>query len=520
MLTATLIVLALLATALWVWRHGGLHPAKGSGELPGPPALPFVGNVIHMFHPDLPVHFLELARRYGPIYRLRLGNKGEAKHDVVVLNSSEAIREALMRKWSDFAGRPPSFIADLISLGGKDLSLGNYTPTWRLQRKLAHLAFQHSLRGDMERNVQNYAQRLCKVFRDYGGKSVDVAHDFSLHTCCVISSIVFGPLDIAVVEEMHNCMIELVEAWGAVPVKLLDFLPILKIFPNPTFRRLLSCIKSRDAFVQSQMKKHQEPHCSSEARDMVDHMLQFLKDHDTGKWGDTGLLPEHVHMAIVDLLIGGTDTTATLLTWAVAFLLHRPQIQEQIHEELMAVVGVHREPTYSDRQHLPYLSATITETLRMRPSAPLALPHMTIRDTSVSGFFIPKGTTVIPNLYGAHHDEGIWQHPLEFRPERFLEEEEASLEAQRPLVPFSCGARVCLGEALARMEAFLFLAHILRDFQILPSTLGELPDLRGRFDFLVHCKPFKVRLVPRRRATGAAEGGLHRPEEQKSAVLP
>nr|XP_020669422.1 steroid 21-hydroxylase-like [Pogona vitticeps] len=439
-------------TALWVWRHGGLHLAKGSGELPGPPALPFVGNLIHMFHPDLPVHFLELARRYGPIYRLRLGNK-----DVVVLNSSEAIREALMRKWSDFAGRPPSFIADLISLGGKDLSLGNYTPTWRLQRKLAHLAFQHSLRGDMERNVQNYAQRLCKVFRDYGGKSVDVAHDFSLHTCCVISSIVFGPLDIAVVEEMHNCMIELVETWGAVPVKLLDFLPILKIFPNPTFRHLLSCVKSRDAFVQSQMKKH--------------------------------------------------------------------QIQEQIHEELMAVVGIHREPTYSDRQHLPYLSATITETLRMRPSAPLALPHMTIRDTSVSGFFIPKGTTVIPNLYGAHHDEGIWQHPLEFRPgfSRFLEEEEeeeASLEAQRTLVPFSCGARVCLGEVLARMEAFLFLAHILRDFQILPSVPGELPDLRGRFDFLVHCKPFKVRLVPRRRVAGAAEGGLHRPEEQKSGVLP
>uniref|UniRef100_A0A8C5SUM8 Cytochrome P450 n=1 Tax=Laticauda laticaudata TaxID=8630 RepID=A0A8C5SUM8_LATLA len=115
---------------------------------------------------------------------------------------------------------------------------------------------------------------------------------------------------------------------------------------------------------------------------------------------------------------------------------------------------------------------------------------------NLSGFSIPKGTTVIPNLYGAHHDETKWHHPLEFRPERFLESE-ASVEARRNLVPFSCGARVCLGEALARMESFLFLAYILRDFQLLPVATGCLPDLRGSFRFLIHCKPFLVRLVPR-----------------------
>ncbi|KAJ7303390.1 hypothetical protein JRQ81_012361 [Phrynocephalus forsythii] len=426
-----------------------------------------------------------------------------------------------MRKWSDFAGRPPSFIANLISLGGKDLSLGNYTPTWRRQRKLAHLAFQSSLRGDMEQTKTLWKPDFIsqQVFRGYGGQPVDVARDFSLHACGVITTVVFGPLDAVVVEEMHDCMIELVKAWGAASVKLLDFLPILKIFPNPSFRHLLSCIKSRDAFVQSQMKKHQESQGSSGTQNMVDHMLQFLKDHDTGKWGDTGLLPDHVHMAIVDLLIGGTDTTATLLTWAVVFLLHCPEIQERIHEELMAVVGLHREPTYRDRQRLPHLSAAIAETLRLRPSAPLALPHMTIRDTRYYIFDSRYGTTVIPNLYGAHHDGSIWPHPLEFRPERFLEEEEeeeeASSKAQRHLVPFSCGARVCLGESLARMESFLFLAHLLRDFQILPSAPGELPDLRGRFDFLVHCKPFAVRLVPRR-VSDAAERGHHRPEEQKA----
>ncbi|XP_029141171.1 steroid 21-hydroxylase [Protobothrops mucrosquamatus] len=491
MLWAGFLVLVFLVVALLRWLQGGLSWRKQPWELPGPPSWPLVGNLHHLLHADLPVHFLQLAQHYGPIYRLQCGKKV-----VVVLNSSELIREALMRKWSDFAGRPESFLAHLISKGGKDLSLGNYTPTWRLQRKLAHMAFQRSLRGDMEKIVQDQAQHLSKVFHSYSGQPVDVAHDFSLHTAAVIFTLIFGAVDISTIKGMHSCMIELVENWSAASVQILDFLPIFRVFPNPTLRHLLSCVKNRDALIQGQMNKHQELSSPSEVQDMLDDMLHFLRDHGPEKWGETGLLLDHVHMAIVDLLIGGTETTATLLIWAIAFLVHHPEIQEQIHQELTTVIGSHRDPTYSDQEQLPYLRATIWETMRLRPSAPLALPHMTIRNTSLSGFCIPKGTTVIPNLYGAHHDETKWDHPLEFRPERFLEGE-ASAEARRNLVPFSCGARVCLGEGLARMESFLFLAYLLRDFQLSPVSAGCLPDLKGSFRFLIHCKPFLVRLVPR-----------------------
>ncbi|CAI5768228.1 steroid 21-hydroxylase [Podarcis lilfordi] len=490
MLTAALLVLLLLVLALLTKRHGGFSFPKNLGRLPGPRALPFVGNLLHLFHPDLPIHFHDLARQYGSIFRLRLGSK-----DMVVLNSTDLIREALLRKWSDFAGRPHGFVADLVSLGGKDLSLGNYTPTWRLQRKMAHVAFQRCLRGNMEQIVQSQARQLCKAFHGYGGKPVDLAKDFSLQACGVICSVLFGPLDNFTIEKLHDCIYKIMENWGAISVQVVDALPFLKVFPNANLRHLLSCIKSRDALVQHVMKKHQEPHSTSEGQDMVDHMLQFQHEHGASEGKGTGLVPEHVHMAIVDMLIGGTETTATLLSWAVAFLVHRPQIQERIHEELMAVVGTSRDPTYSDREHLPFLNATILETLRLRPSAVLALPHMTIRDTSLSGFSIPKGTTVITNLYGAHHDESKWHHPLEFRPERFLEEDPSG-EAQRQLIPFGCGARVCLGETLGRMEAFHVLAHTLRDFQILPPSPGDLPDLRGFYRFIVHCKPFRVRLVP------------------------
>nr|XP_056700113.1 steroid 21-hydroxylase [Euleptes europaea] len=492
MFSAALFFLVFLAVALLYRQHGRLLRGKACGDLPGPRALPVIGNLSHLFHPNLPIHFLKLSELYGPIYRLRFGNK-----DVVVLNSSDLIREALMRKWTDFAGRPHSFLANLISMGGRDLSLGDYSPAWRLQRKLTHTAFQRCLRVDMEQIVSNQARHLCQVFHGYGGEPVDVAHDFSLHACQVISTTMFGPLGDSAVKEIHDCTIELVERWSAASVQVLDFLPVLRVFPNAAFRKLLSCVAKRDAFVQDVMKKHEESCHPTETRYMVDHMLQFLYEHAADKQKDVGLSPEHLHMAIVDLFIGGTETTAALLTWAVAFLLHRPEIQERIYREIMTVIGLDRDPAYSDREHLPYLSATITESLRLRPSAPLALPHAATRDTSLSGFHIPKGTTVIPNLYGAHHDESKWDRPLEFRPERFLESDASSREAQRHLVPFSCGARGCLGEALARMESFLFLAHILRDFRMLPPQNGCLPDLRGQFGTVVHCKPFTVRLVPR-----------------------
>ncbi|XP_073182963.1 steroid 21-hydroxylase [Lepidochelys kempii] len=417
-----------------------------------------------MLHPELPLHLLELARRYGPVYRLRFGAK-----DVVVLNSVDSIRQALTQKWSDFAGRPSSFVADLISLGGHDLSLGDFTPGWRLQRKVAHSALARAQRLQLDPVLGAQAAALCQVFRSYGGAAVDVAQDFSLQTCRTICAMAFGPMmpDAAATRDIHDCITDLVALWGRGAVRALDALPLLRVFPSGALRRLLRQVQFRDAFVRAQIQRHQG-----------------------------GLTPEHVHMALVDLFIGGTETTAALLTWAVAFLLHHPQVQDGIHAELQRVLGPERPPSYGDRDRLPLLSATISETLRLRPVAPLALPHRTTRDTSLLGFSIPKGTTVIPNLFAAHHDKGTWSHPLEFRPERFLEADNPRL-AQRNLLPFSCGARACLGETLARAEIFVFLGHVLREFRLEPPAPGALPSLRGLYGTVVRCPPFRVRVLPR-----------------------
>nr|XP_031544082.1 steroid 21-hydroxylase isoform X8 [Vicugna pacos] len=230
-------------------------------------------------------------------------------------------------------------------------------------------------------------------------------------------------------------------------------------------------------------------------RDMVDYMLQGVGRPREGE-GPGQLLEGHVHMSVVDLFIGGTETTAITLSWAVAFLLHHPEIQQRLQEELDRELGPRasgaRVP-FKDRARLPLLNATIAEVLRLRPVVPLALPHRATRRSSIFGYDIPEGMVVIPNLQGAHLDETVWEQPHEFRPDRFL-----GPGANPCVLAFGCGARVCLGEPLARLELFVVLVHLLRAFTLLPPA-GALPSLQPYpyCGLNLKMQPFQVRLQPR-----------------------
>ena len=93
----------------------------------------------------------------------------------------------------------------------------------------------------------------------------------------------------------------------------------------------------------------------------------------------------------------------------------------QAQAELDSVVGRGRQPKLGDQPSLPFCEAIVLEVLRIRPILPIALPHLTSADAAIRGHFIPKGTLVIPNVWGVHHDAKMWKDPDVFDPERFLE---------------------------------------------------------------------------------------------------
>ncbi|XP_014812415.1 PREDICTED: steroid 21-hydroxylase-like, partial [Calidris pugnax] len=170
-----------------------------------------------------------------------------------------------------------------------------------------------------------------------------------------------------------------------------------------------------------------------------------------------------------------------------------PQLQAQLREELWRELGPTGPPEPGDVGRLPLLHATITETLRLCPPAPLALPHCALRHTSIGGIPVPVGSILVPNLLAAHRDPDTWDHPEDFLPERFLAPDAPS----RALLPFGCGARSCPGEGLARAELFVFLGWILREFRLEPPAAGEgAPGLGGSGGTVLRPPPFRLRLLP------------------------
>ena len=199
-----------------------------------------------------------------------------------------------------------------------------------------------------------------------------------------------------------------------------------------------------------------------------------------------------------DVFFPGTETPASAVTWLVFYAVKYPDVQAKLQRQLDDVIGnTNRLPEISDKPNLPYLDAFIAEVQRIVGELPLAIPHSTIRDTSLAGFLIPRDMTVFVNIWAIHHDPDYWQDPFCFRPERFLDEQgRVHLEG---IMPFSSGKRLCPGESFGRKAVFLYAARLLYRFKMecAPGTI--LPDEDDSvYGVVVNCKPFKIRAIERR----------------------
>ncbi|NWI70083.1 CP2K1 protein, partial [Todus mexicanus] len=110
-----------------------------------------------------------------------------------------------------------------------------------------------------------------------------------------------------------------------------------------------------------------------------------------------------------------------------------------------------------------YTDAVVHEIQRFANIVPMSLPHETTEDVTLKGYFIPKGTYIIPLLASVLQDKSQWEKPDIFYPEHFLDSE-GKFVKKDAFMPFSAGRRICAGETLAKMELFLFFTSLLQRF--------------------------------------------------------
>ena len=148
-------------------------------------------------------------------------------------------------------------------------------------------------------------------------------------------------------------------------------------------------------------------------------------------------------------------------------MIAHPEIQKRAQDELDAVVGRSRTPTFADAPNLPYIQAVIKETLRWRPVLPMAVPHTTTEEDWYEGMFIPKGTLCLVNLWQCHHDPAAYgPDAASFRPERFLDEHGKLIPGPSETredghSSYGFGKRICVGKHAANDSLFIDIATAL-----------------------------------------------------------
>ncbi|XP_028088714.1 xanthotoxin 5-hydroxylase CYP82C4-like, partial [Camellia sinensis] len=202
------------------------------------------------------------------------------------------------------------------------------------------------------------------------------------------------------------------------------------------------------------------------------------------------------------LILGGSDTTTATLTWAISLLLNHPTALKTVQQEIDMYIGHGklRRVDESDTKNLVYLQAIVKETLRLYPPGPLSIPRESVQDCHVSGYYVPKGTRLIVNIWKLHRDPCLSTEPDEFRPKRFLTwQAKSNLKGQQfELLPFGAGRRSCPGNTLTYQMLHLILARLLQGFNlaILPGN-EEVDMSEGLGLSLPKATPLEVLVTPR-----------------------
>lgn len=198
-----------------------------------------------------------------------------------------------------------------------------------------------------------------------------------------------------------------------------------------------------------------------------------------------------------EMFFGGTETTSSTIIWGMAELLRKPEWLKKLKDEIEQVVGHSRKVQEADLINLPYLQAVVKETMRLHPSLPLLLPRNSLEDTEFMGYYIPKNTMVLLNVWGIHRDPDAWEDPLSFKPERFINSHIDSKGQHFEFIPFGSGRRSCIGMLLGKKMASTTIARLVQcfDWKLPAKESPETMDMRERTGIALR-KLVPLRVIP------------------------
>ncbi|KAJ8020776.1 Cytochrome P450 2J2 [Holothuria leucospilota] len=488
-ITTVLLGIAVFLIVSWLFRlrHQNLPP--------GPRGYPIVGNIPYFASckKEFPEALMELSKQYGNVIFVSFGAS-----KAVVLNDINSIQEAMNHP--DLQDRPkqsPGMAEKFAKItGGKSEGIAMASgKAWKYQRKFLINTFRGFGIGksSFEDAVAMEADAMIKVMREKKDVPFDPQIMLSNALSNIICSVTFGKrfeYNDPKFDRLLSLVLRQFEVMGSATV--LAAFPILSRFEFGPIKEVLKNVKEFVQFFQSIINNHKSSFNEKDINDIIDaYLSEILSSDRTGSPDPEVFNERNLGAVVADLFFAGIDSSVSSLRWALVYFIINPHLQAQFQEELDRVVGRDRMPRWENRTKLPFVEATIAEVQRIGTVAAIGGTHAASKDVNIFGYTIPDGIAVIPNVYAVMRDPELWPEPLEFRPQRFLDEK-GNVCKPDYFIPFNTGPRQCPGEQLAKMELFIFLTHLLHRFTFFKPENSPPPSTDGKMGITFKPPPFEM----------------------------
>ncbi|KAJ4485324.1 cytochrome P450 [Lentinula aciculospora] len=492
---ATLLVL--LLTIIYSIRR----PSRRYSLPPGPKKLPIVENLF-----DIPnggfvwVEYAKMCQIYDSdiIHLSALGNS------IIVLNSAKTVSDLLENRSSIYSSRPPAVMLGELMGWRFSTVLRPADNSWKAQRRIMNQAMPPN-------DTERFHPKLLSLTHDLLQAlphSNNVMNSLQAWAANLILDVTYGLSGeaAAIYSHLGVAATKSIAIAGTPGAFYVDQIPILKYipewFPGASFKRKArewSDIRTRMTENTFNATKEQvtmgtaTPSLTSVALEHMDRKQELTKQE------------ELIKLASVTAYAGGSDTTVAVLGAFILAMLIHPDVQDIAHREIRKVLGPGDLPSFSDELWLPCVTAIVRETLRLHPVAPLAFPHELIQDDIYEGYFLPKNSIIMPNIWSILRNEQDYPEPDLFNPSRFLDADgkiDPTVKDPATAV-FGFGRRVCPGKHIGFASLWIAVASILTCYSIEPELDESGKPVKPRAEWYSgpslfnHPLPFKCRFVPR-----------------------
>lgn len=463
---------------------------------PGPFSFPFIGNLPLLINKslyDIEIILQKLIPKYGPIITLKIGTTIS-----IFISSHSLAYKSLIQLGARCSDRPlESPTSLLLSSNQRTINTASYGPTWRVLRRnlraeMLRTTSQSKFRVDWALNIL-----VQKINHESDSKTGVILLDHIKHAIfSLLAFMCFGEkLDDVQINQIMDVQHRALLA--TIRFKILDIFPrVGKLIFRNRWKELIALRKEVDSvftpLIERRIKYKIERFNSGvrqeeeETVSYIDTLLNLELPEEKRR-----VTNEEIVTLCVEFLGAASDTTSSALQWIMAYLVKYPAIQEKVYEEIVKA---------EDSMKLYYLKAVILECLRIHPPSHFLLPHRVTEEMELNGYALPKNATIYFMAREMGLDPNVWEDPMEFRPERFLVDDETfDIRGSREIkmMPFGVGRRICPGYDFAMFHLEYFVANLIRCFEW-KTVEGDDVDLTERLDFTFTMKnPLRARISPR-----------------------